>query len=200
MEKLRLQEVLVVEGKYDAVKLADIVDALIITTDGFSIYNDTETKELIKSLGRKRGIIILTDSDAAGFQIRNYIQNFAEGIPVKNAYIPAIAGKEPRKRHAGKEGLLGVEGVSAEVIRTALQSVCSGCEPPRESENSVTYADLYAWGLSGTPNSAVLRRSLLRSIGLPYRLSKKALCMVINSLYSYEEFDTIVQREKQKAE
>ena len=109
MSKLRIEEIIVVEGKYDAVKLSDLVDALIVPTKGFSIFTSEETKQLILRLGKKRGIIVLTDSDAAGFRIRNYVNKIAAGLPVKTAYVPALAGKEKRKSQPSKEGLLGVE-------------------------------------------------------------------------------------------
>ena len=152
MKKLRVEE-----GKYDAVKLADLVDGLILTTNGFSVFKNAETKRLLVELGKKRGIIVLTDSDDAGFRIRNYVNKLAQGICVKNAYVPAIAGKERRKAQPSKEGVLGVEGVPSEAIRRALQT-------------------------------AGARRAWLQSRGLPPRLSKKALCEVLNSLYTYEEF------------
>ena len=123
MSKLRIEEVIVVEGKYDAVKLADLVDALIVPTKGFSIFSSEETKQLILKLGQKRGIIVLTDSDAAGFRIRNCVNKLATGLCVKNAYVPAIVGKEKRKSQPSKEGLLGVEGVPAEAIVQALRTV-----------------------------------------------------------------------------
>ena len=109
MSRLRVEEVILVEGKYDAVKLADLVDGLILTTDGFSIFHNKAARQLILELGKKRGILVLTDSDAAGFRIRNYINQFARGVVVKNAYIPAIAGKERRKAAPSREGLLGVD-------------------------------------------------------------------------------------------
>lgn len=196
MTKPRIEEVIVVEGKYDAVKLASLVDALILTTGGFSIFSSEETKRLLRKLGAQRGIIVLTDSDAAGFRIRAYLNKLAQGLPVKNAYIPALAGKESRKDKASKEGLLGVEGVDGEVLLRALwqagakrldarmpQGAIDGTSSARE----ITYADLYALGLSGTQGSAETRRAWLGRIGLPPRLSKKALCGVLNSLYTYEE-------------
>lgn len=122
MKKLRVEEVIVVEGKYDAAKLADLVDGLILTTNGFSVFKNAETKRLLVELGKKRGIIVLTDSDDAGFRIRNYINKLAQGICVKNAYVPAIAGKERRKAQPSKEGVLGVEGVPSEAILRALQT------------------------------------------------------------------------------
>lgn len=186
MSRLRVEEVILVEGKYDAVKLADLVDGLILTTNGFSIFQNEETKRLILTLGQKRGLIVLTDSDAAGFRIRNYIGKIAQNIPVKHAYIPAIAGKERRKTSPSKEGLLGVEGVSAEVVLQALRTAGARERAAREGR-AITYADLYEWGLSGTEGSAQTRRAWLQAIGLPPRLSKKSLCEVLNSLYTYEE-------------
>lgn len=187
MSKLRIEEVIVVEGKYDAVKLADLVDALIVPTKGFSIFTSEETKQLILKLGQKRGIIVLTDSDAAGFRIRNYVNKLAAGLCVKNAYVPALAGKEKRKSQPSKEGLLGVEGVPAEAIVRALRTV-GAHEAKARSGRQITYTDLFELGLSGTQGSAEKRRAWLASIGLPPRLSKKALCEALNSLYTYEEF------------
>mgnify|MGYP003378757655 CR=1 FL=1 len=187
MEKVHIQEVIVVEGKYDAVKLADLVDALIIPTGGFSIFPSEETKQLILKLGRSRGIIVLTDSDAAGFRIRNYLNKIAAGIPVKNAYVPALHGKEKRKSQPSKEGILGVEGIPTKMIIQALSTAGAHEVPVRRGRN-ITYTDLFMHGLSGTPQSAEKRRVWLASLGLPPRLSKKALCEVLNSLYTYEEF------------
>ncbi len=187
MKKMRIEEVIIVEGKYDAAKLADLVDGLIIMTNGFSVFKSEEKKRLILELGKKRGIIVLTDSDDAGFRIRNYINKIAQGVTVKNAYVPAIAGKERRKAQPSKEGLLGVEGVPAELILKALETA-GAHEKAQRAGREITYTDLYEMGLSGTQGSADFRRKWLESIGLPPRLSKKALCEVLNSLYTYEEF------------
>ena len=196
MSRLRIREVVVVEGKYDAVKLADIVDGLILPVGGFSVFTSEETKQLLRRLGRERGLLILTDSDAAGFRIRAYINKLAQGMDVKNAYIPSLAGKEPRKPRPSGEGLLGVEGVPADVIVRAIRAA-GVCEAPARSEKRpITYADLYEQGLSGTQNSAEARRAWLASIGLPPRISKKGLLEALNSLYTYEEFLTTVARAK----
>lgn len=196
MSRLRIREVVVVEGKYDAVKLADIVDGLILPVGGFSVFTSEETKHLLRRLGRERGLLILTDSDAAGFRIRAYINKLAQGLDVKNAYIPALAGKEPRKPRPSGEGLLGVEGVPADVIVRAIRAA-GVCEAPARSEKRpITYADLYEQGLSGTQNSAAARRAWLASIGLPPRISKKGLLEALNSLYTYEEFLATVARAK----
>ncbi|MFQ9680465.1 MAG: toprim domain-containing protein [Ruthenibacterium lactatiformans] len=172
MKKLRVEEVIVVEGKYDAAKLADLVDGLILTTNGFSVFKNAETKRLLVELGKKRGIIVLTDSDDAGFRIRNYINKLVQGICVKNAYVPAIAGKERRKAQPSKEGVLGVEGVPSEAILRALQTAGAGKE---RAGRAITYTDLYELGLSGTEESAGVRRAWLQSLGLPPRLSKSAV-------------------------
>ncbi len=184
--KPRIEEIIVVEGKYDAVKLASLVDALIIPTGGFSVFTSDETKNLILTLGKKRGIIVMTDSDSAGFRIRTYINKFASGINVKNAYVPSVQGKEKRKRAPGKEGLLGVEGVDDKMILKALDAVCATPKSERTGRE-ITYTDLYILGLSGTQDSADFRRKWLSSIGLPQRISKKALCEVLNTIYTYEE-------------
>ena len=194
--KPRIEEMIVVEGKYDAAKLHDLVDALIITTNGFSVFSSEDTKALILELGAKRGIIVLTDSDAAGFRIRNYINKFAQNISVKNAYVPAVQGKESRKAKPSQEGLLGVEGLRSELLLKALQTAGASPKVQRQGRQ-ITYADLYELGLSGTQNSATLRRVWLKKLGLPPRLSKKALCEVINSLYTYEEFLHTLPQEEQ---
>ena len=194
MDKLRVGEIILVEGKYDAAKLSSLVDGLILPTDGFSIFKNAGLRALILQLGAKRGVVVLTDSDAAGFRIRTYINNFAANIPVKNAYVPAIPGKEKRKAQPGKEGLLGVEGVPAEAITEALRRACAPAAAPKRGR-SITYTDVYALGISGTAGSAEKRRALLQSAGLPLRLSKKALCEVLNSLYSYEELAALCGNE-----
>ena len=186
-EKLRVREVLVVEGKYDAARLQNLVDGLVLCTGGFNVFTSEETKELILRMGRARGLCVLTDSDAAGFRIRRYLNDIAQGLSVKNAYIPAMPGKERRKAKPGKEGLLGVEGVPSEAILRALQTA-GAREKAKRAGRAITYTDLYELGLSGTEGSAGVRRAWLQSLGLPPRLSKKALCEVLNSLYTYEEF------------
>lgn len=189
-EKLRIKQVLVVEGKYDAAALANLVDGLILTTDGFSIFKDKETQQLLKTLGKQRGIILLTDPDAAGFRIRTFLTNLVGEQNVYQAYVPAIQGKESRKPQPGKEGLLGVEGISPELLKQALVNAGASHQPPRTGR-AITYADLYTWGLSGTAGSRNQRYAFLQRLGLPPRLSKKALCQVLNRLYSYEEIEQI---------
>lgn len=192
MQRLRVRELVIVEGRYDAVVLAGIMDGLILTTDGFSIFSDEEKKALIRRLGKERGIIILTDSDAAGFQIRHYIEKIATGCEIKNAYIPAVTGKESRKAKASSEGFLGVEGLAPPLLLAALERAGVSTAKP-SAGRAVTYTDLFEKGLSGQPDSAERRRRLLHRIGLPHRLSKRTLCQVLTSLYTYEEFCSLLE-------
>lgn len=193
MTKLRLREVVIVEGKYDAAKLAGLVDGLVLPVGGFSVFTSDETKQLIRRLGKERGLIVLTDSDAAGFRIRAYLNKIAAGLSIKNAYVPAVEGKERRKAKSSKEGLLGVEGLEDAVLLRALEMAGATACAPRAGRQ-ITYADLYEWGLSGTPDSAQARWELLGRIALPPRLSKKALCEALNSLYTYEEFSKLLEK------
>lgn len=194
-EKIRIEQVIVVEGRYDAAVVSSVVDGLVLTTDGFAIYKDKETQALLKELGRKRGVILFTDPDAAGFRIRNFLSNLIGQNYVKQAYIPAIHGKESRKQHPGKEGLLGVEGLPAEVLKKALLDAGAVSAAARAGR-SITYTDLFQWGLSGTAGSQEYRHNFLKYLGLPPRLSKKALCQVLNQLYTYEEIQAIVLENK----
>lgn len=187
---MRIRELLIVEGKYDAAKLSGLVDGMILPLNGFSIYRDAERRALIREMGAKRGIIILTDSDAAGFQLRHYVEGIAAGASIKNAYIPAVPGKERRKPHPSREGTLGVEGMPAQLLLEALRRAGATEEQPRQGRQ-ISYADLYRLGLSGTAGSAGRRRQLLATIGLPLRLSKKALLEVLNTSYTYEELQAV---------
>lgn len=185
---LKLQEVLLVEGKYDAARLHNLVEGTILTTDGFRVMKDRALQKMLKDLGRARGLVILTDSDAAGFKIRHFVTGLVGAEHVLQAYVPAIAGKEARKDVPGKEGLLGVEGIPDELILQALQDALQSRprEKATEAKTNITYVDLYDWGLSGTANSAGRRRALLRQLGLPPRLSKKELLQVLSTLYTRE--------------
>lgn len=193
-EKLRLNEVVIVEGRYDATVLASVIDALILPTHGFAIFKDEEKKQLIRRLGKQRGLLILTDSDAAGFKIRHYVQSIAQGCSIKHAYIPALPGKEKRKTSPSAEGTLGVEGMPVHLLLTALQQ--AGIQPQQANPNHspITPANLYELGLSGRQNSAAVRRALLQKIGLPQRLSTHALCQVLSSLYTYQELEAVMRQ------
>lgn len=192
-QRLRLKEVVIVEGKYDAVALEGLVDGLILTTGGFSIFRDDEKKALIRRLGAQRGLLVLTDSDAAGFRIRHYIEKIARGCSIKHAYIPALAGKEPRKAAPAAEGTLGVEGLPPQLLRTALAQ--AGVMPDEGAAPLITHTDLYELGISGGEGSALRRRALLKQLGLPPRLSKRALCSVLGSLYTREELQQMLENE-----
>ena len=196
-QRLHTGRVLVVEGKYDAARLARLTDAMILLTGGFAVFSDKKRQRLLKQLARENGLILLTDSDKAGFQIRTYITNLVGADHVVQAYIPALPGKEKRKAAPGKEGLLGVEGVPDEVVlrslREALGPEADQPSPPREGR-AVTYTDLYDWGLSGTAGAAGRKYRLLEALGLPPRLSKKEMLEVFNRLYTFEQLDSLLRR------
>lgn len=165
--KLNLTQALVVEGKYDAARLANLVDATILTTDGFAIFKDKTMQALFKRIAAAQGMILLTDSDAAGFKIRHYITGLVGPQNVLQAYIPAVPGKEPRKPEPGKEGLLGVEGVDDALILQGLHTALAAAPLQAQQQNTdpITYTDLYEWGLSGSANASERRRTFLRILG-----------------------------------
>ena len=206
---IKLKEAIIVEGKYDKIKLSSIVDGLIITTDGFGIFKDKEKRELIKLLAKKRGIIILTDSDSAGFLIRSHIQGFVKEGEIKNVFVPDIFGKEKRKTAPSKEGKLGVEGISREILESALKKAgIANLQGQNEEQNQgqnqgqdkqpqqrpVTKTDLFEDGLSGGADSKAKRALLLSQLGLPRRMSTNTLLEAINALYSYEEYKQALSR------
>lgn len=187
---IKIKQAVIVEGKYDKIRLSNIVDAVIIPTNGFMIYKDKETAELIKTLARTVGIVILTDSDSAGFQIRSRIRNIARGGEVINVYIPDIAGKERRKREPSKEGLLGVEGIDDKLLIEAFRKagVLADEQPPKT--DPITKADLLDLGFVGGEGSAERRAELQRRLGLPARLSANMLIEILNVMYTRGEFVT----------
>lgn len=187
----RIKEAIVVEGRYDKNTLSQLVDTVILETSGFAIFQDAERLALLRRLAQARGLIVLTDSDGAGFVIRNYLKGAIDPALVKHAYIPDRYGKERRKRRPGKEGKLGVEGMPPQVLEQTLRQAgatfldeAGETPPPRRA---ITKADLYAAGLSGGEGSAQRRRELLKTLDLPERLSPNALLVVLNALYGYEE-------------
>ena len=196
-ERIHTSRVLVVEGKYDAARLARLTDAMILPTGGFAIFSDRKRQRLLKELAAQNGLILLTDSDRAGFQIRTYITNLVGAEHVAQAYVPALPGKERRKAAPGKEGLLGVEGVPDEIVRRSLLDALgpeAGAAPPAAAAGRpVTYGDLYDWGLSGTAGAAERKYRLLAALGLPPRLSKKEMLEVFNRLYTFEQLDRLVR-------
>ena len=192
MEKMKIQEVIIVEGKYDLNKLKQMIDGVVVTTDGFGIFHNREKMELIRRMAEKRGVVVLTDSDGAGFVIRNHLKSCLPKDQVKHAYIPDIYGKESRKRMRSKEGKLGVEGVPVEMIKKAL--IASGATidgAASRGGGSITKADLYAAELSGTPNSGENRKKLINALSLPEKLSPNALLDVLNAMYEKQEFLTL---------
>lgn len=189
---LHITEAIIVEGIHDKIKLQQVVDSLIITTNGFSIYGDKEKIAMIKKLALEKGLIILTDSDSAGKRIRSYIKNCIGNIPVKHAYIPQLEGKERRKDKAGAEGVLGVEGMTAQVLESVLlRAGCMVTDQPNKVQ--ITKIDLYEDGLIGMPQSKLLRQRLAKKLELPTNLSTNALLEVLNSLYTLEGYRDILQ-------
>lgn len=187
---IRIREAIVVEGRYDANTLRQIVDAPVFETGGFGVFNDRERLKLLRLAAEKRGLIVLTDSDGAGFVIRRYLSGAIDPKLVKHAYIPDVYGKERRKRAASKEGKLGVEGMRPEVIVDALRRAGATIEgeTERRETGGITKADLYAAGLSGRPDSAEKRRELLKSLNLPERMSPNAMLRALELLFTREEF------------
>ncbi|MBE7035451.1 MAG: DUF4093 domain-containing protein [Ruminococcaceae bacterium] len=182
--KKTIKETIIVEGKYDKIRLSELFDANIIQTDGFSIFKNKDMVSLIAKLADETGVIILTDSDRAGFLIRNYIKNCLAGKRVLHAFIPSVEGKEKRKDKKGKEGLLGVEGMRDEALIKAL-SIAS-CESIKKEK--ITKQDLYKAGLAGQADSRLKREALLRKLELPTRMSANTMLSVINALFTKEEF------------
>lgn len=193
---MRIQEAIVVEGRYDKAAVSAVADTLILETAGFGVFKDAERLALLRRLAEKRGLIVLTDSDGAGFVIRNYLKGAIPKERVKHAYIPDVAGKERRKRAPGREGKLGVEGMPAQVLRDALlragATVLDGSAPDRPA-GDLTAADLFALGLSGAPDAAARRAELLRRLDLPEHMSAKALLAALNALYTPDELDSLLK-------
>ena len=185
---IKTDRAIIVEGKYDKIRLENIVDATIISTDGFGIFNNKELQNLIRRLAQTKGLIILTDSDAAGFMIRSFISGAVDNSLITHVYIPELRGKEKRKSTPSAEGLLGVEGVPDDVIIRAFEASGVGCTKAKDNGRKVTKSDLYELGFSGGSNSAVLREKLLTAMALPKRISSNRLPDIINMLYSYDEF------------
>lgn len=190
---ISVKEVIVVEGRYDRNTLSQAFDAVIVETSGFGVFNDREKLALLRRLAEARGLVVLTDSDGAGFVIRNFLKGAIDPALVKQAYIPDIAGRERRKRAPSKEGKLGVEGMKPEVLIEALRRAGAtlGGEEPARRAGGITKATLYELGLSGGPGSAEKRRALLKELDLPEKLSANALLDVLNALYTEAELREI---------
>ena len=191
---IKLEQPIIVEGKYDKITLENIVDTLIIPTDGFGIFKNKEKCEMLRTLARKNGIIVMTDSDSAGNMIRAYIKKILGDCEIINVYAPCLVGKEKRKAKQSKEGLLGVEGMPAEIITEALKrSGVIGREIIKK-EKSITKTDFYLAGLSGGEDSSQKRKQFLKYLDLPESLSPNAMLDVINTLFTYSEFIKEVEK------
>ena len=197
MDKLKLRQAIVVEGKYDQNTLRQIVDTAVFTTNGFADMKDPALLRLLQQAAQTTGLVILTDSDGAGFLIRNTLKSALPETGVLHAYIPDLPGKEKRKAAPGKEGLLGVEGMTPEILLKALRNAgaefADGSTPPPARE-PITKQDLFALGLSGGPESAKKRAALLKALSLPAHMSANALLQALNVLFSREEFFTQARR------
>ena len=192
---VKIKEAIVVEGRYDKNTLSQIVDATIIQTNGFGVMNDPKQLALIRKVAQQRGVIIFTDSDGAGFVIRNFLKGAIPKEFVKHAYIPDMPGKERRKSAPGKEGKLGVEGMTAQVILDCLKMAGATIdgEAAKQSMEQITKLDMFETGLSGGPDSKAKRLQLLKKLDMPEHMSSNALLDALNVLYTREEFYTLTE-------
>lgn len=193
---VKIREAIVVEGRYDKNTLAQIVDAAIFQTDGFGVLNDKAQLALLRRVARHRGLIVFTDSDGAGFVIRNFLKGAIEPRYLKHAYIPDVMGKERRKRSPGKEGKLGVEGMTTEILLECLRRAGATFEGEISSKRTteLTKQDLVELGLSGGADSSAKRKCLLKYLELPEHMSSNAMLQALNLLYSKEELISVVSR------
>lgn len=194
---IKINEAIIVEGKYDKIKLSSIVDAVIIITNGFGIFKDTEKLELIRYYAKKTGIIILTDSDSAGRKIRGYIKGAVGDGRIINIYIPDVFGKEKRKTKPSAEGKLGVEGIDPKILLEAFEKTGITASEKKETSD-ITKVTLYELGLSGKPNSRELRSALQAKLGLPHQLSAGALIEVLCTMMDSAELTRITEQIKEE--
>ena len=187
---MQIKYPIIVEGKYDKIKLDSLVQAKVITTGGFSIFNDEEKIGLIKKLADKSKVILLTDSDGAGHLIRSYIKRALKPEQIINLYTPYVEGKEKRKREPSKEGALGVEGIASKKLLELLEPFSESA--PEKPTNEITKTDFYIYGLSGRENSQNMRKDILEKLELPTNMSANAMLQAINILYTKEEFEKIL--------
>ena len=191
---LKIKEAIVVEGRYDKNTLSQIVDAPILETSGFGIFKDREQMSFLRQVAERRGLIVFTDSDGAGFVIRNHIKSAIPSKYLKHAYIPDVYGKEKRKAAPGKEGKLGVEGLPPEILLDALRRAGATIEGQDSlGKKGITKQDLMARGLSGGANAGAKRQLLLKKLGLPERMSANAMLQALNLLCTPEELDLILE-------
>lgn len=196
MNKLEIKEAVIVEGRYDKIKLSEIVASPVIETGGFRVFKDKEKQTLIRQIAEKRGILVMTDVDSAGFVIRNFLRGIVPEDQIKHAYIPTVEGKESRKAEPSKEGKLGVEGIDREKLIESIRK--SGAQIIGEEASisaEITKADFYNYGLSGSEDSARLRKAILKALGLPEYLTANAMIAALNCLFTKEEFEENLQKE-----
>ena len=192
---IRLSQAVIVEGKYDKIRLSSLLDTLILTTDGFGIFKDKEKQRLLQRLARERGLVVLTDSDAAGFVIRNFLNGIVPPEHVTHVYIPDVFGKERRKDAPSKEGKLGVEGMRTDALLEALRKAGLMAEQaPQQPRRAITKTDLYLDGLSGGSDSAEKRRRLLFALDLPARMSANAMLEALNTFLTYAQYRAAVEK------
>ena len=193
---VKIKEAIVVEGRYDKNTLSQIVDAPILETAGFGIFKDKQQLSLLRKVAQTRGLIVFTDADGAGFVIRNHIKSAIPGKYLKHAYIPDIPGKEKRKAAPGKEGKLGVEGMTPEIILQALRNAGATIEGETEKRTAgaITKADLMAFGLAGTSGSEEKRKRLMKHLDFPEHMSPNALVQALNLLYDLETLTQLLEQ------
>lgn len=194
--RIKINETVIVEGKYDKIRLSSFVDANIIELGGFRIYKNKENLALIRRIAEKTGIVILTDSDSAGFKLRHYLSSAIPAEKIKNVYIPDVEGKEKRKTHRGKEGLIGVEGMTTEALLNAFSAAGITQSGENIRKEPLTKAYLYEIGLSGRENSAALRNKICEHYSLPKMLSANALAEVLPVLTDISELSEVVEKIK----
>ena len=194
---IKIDKVIIVEGRYDKIKLSSMIDGIIIETEGFGIFKDKDKQKLIRKLAETKGIAILTDSDSAGFVIRNFITSIVPKEYITNVYIPDIYGKEKRKDSPSKEGKLGVEGVSAEILKEAFKKAGIGVSQRETNERKkITLNDFFDDGLTGDTQSKRKRTDLLKKLDLPERMSTKAMLDILNTFITYDEYKKLVESEE----
>ena len=194
---IKIDKVIIVEGRYDKIKLSSMIDGIIIETEGFGIFKDKDKQKLIRKLAETKGIAILTDSDSAGFVIRNFITSIVPKEYITNVYIPDIYGKEKRKDSPSKEGKLGVEGISAEILKEAFKKAGIGVSQSETNERKkITLNDFFDDGLTGDTQSKRKRTDLLKKLDLPERMSTKAMLDILNTFITYDEYKKLVKSEE----
>lgn len=194
---IKIDKVIIVEGRYDKIKLSSMIDGIIIETEGFGIFKDRDKQKLIRKLAETKGIAILTDSDSAGFVIRNFITSIVPKEYITNVYIPDIYGKEKRKDSPSKEGKLGVEGVSAEILKEAFKKAGIGVSQSETNERKkITLNDFFDDGLTGDTQSKRKRTDLLKKLDLPERMTTKAMLDILNTFITYDEYKKLVESEE----